>query len=93
MAQVQKVVLLIALITAVVLILTPFTKASDQEYVKSDTRNNHVNTNKVSSLFTEGPRRESKFLIFPKYDNYISYVCLHLANLIYAELLSLGKFS
>ncbi|KAK1393391.1 Cytochrome b561 domain-containing protein [Heracleum sosnowskyi] len=48
MAQVQKVMLLFALITTVVLTLTPFTKASDQEYVQSDTRNNHVKTNKLS---------------------------------------------
>lgn len=51
MAQVKKVVPIVAVITAV-LILTPFSKASDQEYVDSDTRNIHIKTNKVSSLFT-----------------------------------------
>ncbi|KAL8126867.1 hypothetical protein AgCh_013967 [Apium graveolens] len=48
MAQMQKVVLFMALITVVVLILTPCMKASDQEYVEPDTRNNHVKTNKLS---------------------------------------------
>lgn len=56
MAQVQKVVLFIALIAAVVLTLTPFTKAADQEYVEL----NHVKTNKVSSFVYKTAMNEIK---------------------------------